>query len=309
MAAITVEWDKSDRDINVSDWERYLKRYRFSTIFQNWSYGIVSAEHDGFRLLRGYVCKNGRVIGLVQAFIKRSFLLGRSVRIMRGPVFESNVELKDKVAAYQAIKKSFPLLRGNWLTIMPELLDTDTVRAVMTEAGFHQIMVGYRTLWLKLTRSEQDLWAGLHPRWRNQTRKAMGEDLRVSIDRDASWLLDRYEEHMAAVGFYGPTAAMLRKMDSKDFSVATAWHGDARIAATLFIQHGQCATYQVGWSSDAGRKLNAQNLLLWRHILRAKESGVTALDLGGIDPDTAPGIAHFKSGLGGTDITMAGTFI
>jgi lipid II:glycine glycyltransferase (peptidoglycan interpeptide bridge formation enzyme) len=33
-----------------------------------------------------------------------------------------------------------------------------------------------------------------------------------------------------------------------------------------------------------------------------------AYDLGGIDPDGNPGVYHFKSGLGGRDITCAGPF-
>ena len=118
MGAITVEWDALDRDITCSDWNRHLKRYRFSTVFQNWSYGAASAEHDGFKLLRGYVCKNGRVMGLVQAFIRRSFLIGRTVRIVRGiskraSAAEQERNRRSTSALLRVVEKTEPTPKGD----------------------------------------------------------------------------------------------------------------------------------------------------------------------------------------------------
>ena len=43
--------------------------------------------------------------------------------------------------------------------------------------------------------------------------------------------------------------------------------GTRTLAAMLFLRHGRVATYQVGWSSDDGRKASAGNLLMWRAML------------------------------------------
>ncbi|HBA41433.1 MAG TPA: GNAT family N-acetyltransferase, partial [Alphaproteobacteria bacterium] len=46
-----------------------------------------------------------------------------------------------------------------------------------------------------------------------------------------------------------------------------------------------------------GRKSAATNFLLWQAIEILKERGIDWFDLGGIHPDAAPGLTHFKSGL------------
>ena len=80
------------------------------------------------------------------------------------------------------------------------------------------------------------------------------------------------------------------------------------IAAVLFLVHGQCATYQVGWSSDAGRENCAHHLLLWQGRSVLKRYGVNALDLGGINDETAQGIKKFKEGTGAKISKLVGHY-
>ena len=81
------------------------------------------------------------------------------------------------------------------------------------------------------------------------------------------------------------------------------------MAGTLFIRHGRCATYQVGWTGPEGRAAHAHNRLVWETVCALKTEGVEAVDLGGLDDANAPGVAHFKRGLGGEEITLMGTFV
>ena len=80
------------------------------------------------------------------------------------------------------------------------------------------------------------------------------------------------------------------------------------VAAILLTVHGNSATYLVGWSGDAGRRVRAHNLLLWRAVEHLKSAGIRWLDLGGINAD-APGVAHFKRGMGGELVTLAGGYV
>jgi lipid II:glycine glycyltransferase (peptidoglycan interpeptide bridge formation enzyme) len=85
--------------------------------------------------------------------------------------------------------------------------------------------------------------------------------------------------------------------------------GRDRVAGMMFLIHGEAATYQVGWNSDAGRDLHAHNLILWRGIEALRERGVRRLDLGGVNTTRSAGIARFKMSTGGHVLTCAGTYI
>ena len=85
--------------------------------------------------------------------------------------------------------------------------------------------------------------------------------------------------------------------------------GGDRAGGMLFLRHGSTATYHIGWSSPDGREENASNLLLWQAIRLLKKKGVATLDLGGVDTDHAPGLAHFKLGLGGRPLSQSGTWL
>ena len=76
----------------------------------------------------------------------------------------------------------------------------------------------------------------------------------------------------------------------------------------LFLLHGSVATYHIGWADDTGRDLNAHNLLLWRASLLLRERGLAAIDLGGVNTHSLPGISRFKLGTGGAVRTLAGTY-
>ena len=90
--------------------------------------------------------------------------------------------------------------------------------------------------------------------------------------------------------------------------VLTALAGSQPVAGILLIVHGSGATYHIAWTSPEGRRGHAHNLLLWRGILALRERGVAFLDLGGLEAK-APGVAHFKLGLGGVIVELAGTYL
>lgn len=80
------------------------------------------------------------------------------------------------------------------------------------------------------------------------------------------------------------------------------------MASMLFLRHGRTASYYIGWADEEGRKSNAHNRLLWEALSTMKQSGITDLDLGGINTHDLPGISRFKLGTGGRVLTLAGTY-
>jgi hypothetical protein len=82
-----------------------------------------------------------------------------------------------------------------------------------------------------------------------------------------------------------------------------------RVAAMLFLRHGQAATYQIGWSRPEGRAASAGNLLMWRAMLELQAMGVDQIDLGAADPVGAPGLATFKTCTGAQLRQLGGSWL
>ena len=66
------------------------------------------------------------------------------------------------------------------------------------------------------------------------------------------------------------------------------------------VLHGLATTYlSVGCNGKSGRKLKANQFLLWQAVMHLKQNGYHWFDLGRIDEEKTPGIASFKLGLNG----------
>ena len=100
-----------------------------------------------------------------------------------------------------------------------------------------------------------------------------------------------------------------RKSAAQTALTLRADHQGERVAAMMFLLHGTAATYQVGWSDETGRRLNAHNLLLWQAIEALQQRGVRLLDLGGVNTQRSAGIARFKMATGGTVKVLAGSYL
>lgn len=305
MTGIRLDWN----DVLREDWDKALSEIQYSNPFHDWDFGNAIAQVETMSVERAFIRDDRHILGLVQAFRKPHMFGLRSVRILRGPLYTHAVSPDGIRDILQQLKSRFPLKKGIWWSIQPELPDSDSARRFLSETGLHRLFTGYQTYWLDLTHTQEDLRSQLHHKWRNQLRKAEAADLTMHFGSDVSWLLDQYEQHKDLARFTGPSARILQLMPPEKTFTVTARHDDITIGGVLFLLHGQSATYQVAWTSEDGRSLHATNRLLWQAILGLKDLGITSVDLGGIDPVKAPGIARFKSRLGGASYTLVGTYI
>lgn len=304
--SLELHWD----ELPAPTWQALLAAAPRSGLQQDWGYGRTVAA-AGHTVRRVAVCRGGSVVALAQLVERQLLGLVRIVLLMRGPVWLVP-ELRDALEPELIARLRAELGRAVLLWT-PE-------RGHVGErlCGLRRVMTGYSTIWLDLSADPGTLRAKLHGKWRNRLVRAEEAGLEVRIVRQGplrEWLLQASEAHRARVGFRAPPPAFVR-------SLAEPWPGAPRAQSTLvalergepvagmLVQpHGSCATYLVAATTPRGRELRAHHLLLWRAVTLLKEEGVRALDLGGIDTVGAPGLARFKLGLGGTVLTMAGTFL
>lgn len=303
---IQLDWESPKPE----EWAKRLNECGRSTAFQSWAWGSASEKIEGTVVRRAYILKNGRPVGLMQVFEQTKlgfFTLGK---IVRGPLFHRPVMPEDRIGALTLFTRDYPLRKLRRVSVLPEFPDGLAAQGLMAEAGFHQAMGGYETAWLDLDQGNAAIRAAFRQNFRNQLCRAEEAGLTVTPVEDPRPTLQRYDTHRAQAGFTGPTGAMLGALPDDILLCLEATDADGDVAASvLFVLHGKAATYQVGWTSAVGRKANAHNLLLWQALPHLRDRGIRHLDLGGLDWDKAPGVAHFKAGLGGEPFTLPGTFV
>ena len=280
---------------------------------QDWAYGSTMVS-VGARVLRARVEADGVPVAQAQ-FIVRKFAKYVSLALCtRGPLWLQALSAKDKAAAYKAMRQSLPLPGLRFMMVTPN----EPLDANIGLPHIRRVMSGYSTVMLDIDKPMDTLRAQLDKRWRHRLGGAEKSELNVqrmgTNPGQYRWLLDAEMQQRVDRGLEGlPLVwfehyAESRKQPARNLLSLRADVGRDRVAGMMFLIHGQAATYQVGWTSDAGRDLHAHNLMLWRAIEELRERGVRSLDLGGVNTQRSAGIARFKMATGGTVRQLAGSY-
>ena len=307
---MNVQWDHHD----VAQWDEDHARVG-AALQQDWAYG-TSMQAIGVPVLRARVLRDGEPIALAQFIGRRLGPLATLALCSRGPVWlQETLTAADKSQAYQALRQSLPLWRPRFAFFSPD----EPLAPDVGLSRWRRVITGYATVMLDLTPPLESLRAGLEGRWRNRLVAAENSGLvvhRVGANpAQYRWLLAQENQQREQRGFQGLPVGFMdhyiqsRKPASRTVLTLRADQGKDRVAAMMFLLHGSVATYQVGWSDDTGRALNAHNLLLWHAIQILQERGIRQLDLGGVNTARSAGIARFKLGTGGQAWVLAGTYL
>jgi lipid II:glycine glycyltransferase (peptidoglycan interpeptide bridge formation enzyme) len=304
-----VHWDGHD----IPAWDA-VHAAAAAALQQDWAYGS-SLAMLGVPVLRARVIQEGEQIAQAQFIVRKWGGLGAMALCTRGPVWRKPLSPKEESQVYAALKKTLPLTGIRFMAITPE------VPAGVPHGlnPMRRIMSGMSTVMLDITPSLDDLRAQLDRRWRH--RLVGGENSEMVVHRVGTnagqyrWLLDAEMKQRTDKKLDGLPVQFFdhyvesRKQPAKNILTLRADVGRDRVAAMMFLIHGEAATYQVGWTSDKGRDLHAHNLILWKGIEALKERGIRMLDLGGVNTIRSAGIARFKMSTGGKVLTLAGTYI
>ena len=168
---------------------------------------------------------------------------------------------------------------------------------------------------LPLAGSETERRHLLHPKWRNQLKRAEAAGLTVThgpLPPDPEGAVLARETLQARARGYAnwpaPLTAAFAAAAPAQTHLFRASHAGQPVAHMLFLTHGQTATYHLGHTSAEGRSCCAHNLLLWQAGLHLGQQGITHLHLGLLDRRT-PGLDRFKLRSGAIRQPTGGTHL
>lgn len=295
---------------NATLWEALLARAPVSAWQQSWAYG-AAAKRNGRTVERVRLAVDGRTVGLVQ-LIGRTAFAGRlgMHHALGGPSFFGDAPSVAVAAALRALKRR----EAGWMrTSLITPTARDGLAAKLAVGGYRRVMTGYNTALLPLLDDRDAQARRLRPSWRRSLKRAPS-DLTLKVQTPASdpcgldVALALHEASRRRRGFATvPPATVAHAAKFGRALLATAHVDDDLVAFMLFVLHGAMATYQLGWSSDQGRRLEAHHHVLWHALPELRCAGSDTLDLGGID--LPAGIVAFKLATGAMPTTLPGTFI
>lgn len=229
--------------------------------------------------------------------------LGHFTLASRGPIWADGADQDTQVDA----------LRQSWIHVVNA---DGTPSDVMRRAGYRRIARPAAVAQLELHRDPDAQLATCKGKWRNAFRQGARGDLmtvhRPYYEAKDAWIFDRDYAQQKAKGYRALPPMIVRAMaqnDPQQVRVSLAFQGPKPIAAMVFLLHGTGATYQIGWSKDAGRAANAHHVLLMQAAQRFAQGGIKQIELGLIDPDNNAGLTRFKLGSGARVHTLGGTWL
>ena len=310
---VSILWNEG----TMADWSSLFARVPRSTLPQSFAYAQAMGKTHGHVPRLGMIQRDGVTIGLVQILERRFLKVFHQRQMHRGPLWlDGPPEPEVLEGTFRLLRKACPDNLLNRASLLPELPASPENEELLKRCGFRRFGPGYRTVWLDLARGEEELRAGLARDWRQRLKAAEKAGLTLDLDWEAKnlpWLMKQEQEQALAKGFRpmtGRLAVRLRNaLVRKDgVLIAAALDRGTPVACALVYVHGRAATYQIGWANEKGRKTDAMRLVLWRAVQALKQRGVLWLDLGGINPESAPGVTEFKLGTGGEATETVGLY-
>jgi len=317
--------------LDYDAWLSYWRQCRNANLLQAWQYGDAKAEAEGWGVKRVLIKdERDEPVGIVQVLTKGMPILGFIARINRGPMILGDLEQSER------IRRSFLLLSvlrnkasdNLWriLLVAPEIQEQSKTGYVMSAMGFTRRSIDpWSSARLDLLRDEQDLFMGLNGKWRNGLRKSEKSGVTVSRceinESSLDDLMRTYAELQSNKSFRGVSNALISAMamqsgDLWGFNLFVATCLDAGadqrgcgLGLLVCVRSGDTATYLIGSTTEAGRKLQANSALLWEAILYSKRSGCSWFDVGGLDANRTAGVAKFKLGVNPLEYSMLGEWV
>lgn len=300
---MTINWSP----LTLGELQHYLKKTYRTNWLQTWAYAQATFRQDHLRCKWGIIEKFEQKIGLVCI---QEIILGpiQVINIHRGPLWFHKPTDSDLVDFAYLIKILYPkklLQRFRW-NPQHQFTEESSISKIQG-LGFKLRSEYFLTSWIDLSKSIFELRNSLNQKWRNCLNKSYKYDLKVQsqtklIDNDL--FFKHYAQHLLLKKYKGPSESFLKIEFSeleKTNNIFYFWcfQNSKPVSCMVFTLQGTTASYRIGWNTPNGRHSKSHYFLIWHAIEKFKNMEIHFLDLGGLLPEEASGVTHFKSGLNG----------
>lgn len=306
------------QELNEFSWNEELNSLGSVNLLQTWFFGETKNKIEGWETNRFLLKTNDKKIGLVQVLSKTYFYFIKILRINRGPLFFENANEKEKRSVLNFLSKLSSFGKFSILFFNPELPGTGENITSMFRIGFNnRKVVPWASSYVNLSLTAEELRMHLDSKWRNMLNAAEKTEIQLEVSETMEsfhWMLERYSELMVKKDFIGIPISFLKGLkdsstNSQKLVVLNALYQGERVACICLSMANQTGMYLVGWNGEEGRRLKANQYLLWNAIVYLKSQGYRYFDLGGIDEENTPKVAEFKIGVNGERYELAGEFV
>jgi peptidoglycan pentaglycine glycine transferase (the first glycine) len=198
----------------------------------------------------------------------------------------------------------------------PEVVADQGAEAFLQRAGWKPVrrIQWHRTRIVDLTKPEDELWQEMHRKARQSVTKSKRLGVRV-VTGGGDRLDDYhriYRDSAARAGMFARSADTFRVLWDElaprglvHLSFAELEETGQPVATLLLTSAGARAFDMYGGTTVDGEKRRANYLLKWEALVRCKQQGFREYDLWGLPHE---GIAQFKAGFGGFEVTFVGAW-
>jgi Acetyltransferase (GNAT) domain len=305
--------------VTDTEWSHALSTFRDANLYQTWSYGEV---RWGRRCTSHLILKrNGRVVAMAQVAVFKPLPLRMGIAQLRwGPVClpkDGSNETDAAAVMADALYEEYVRKRGMYLRILPAGWghaedDSALANALDTRFACEPFEAGesYRTMVVDLRPSLESIRKALDQKWRNQLNRAERNGLSVSEPSGESAFrvfAKLYEQMVARKQLVAADLDQFIQMQDRlpnrhAMKVLICEASGEAVAGLVGGAVGNTGIYLLGATNEQGMKSKGAYLLQWHMMAWLKQAGLEFYDLGGINPETNPGVYHFKKGMGGHDV-------
>jgi hypothetical protein len=290
-----------------------------ANLYQTWSYGAVRWGRKNLSHLVLRRC--GEAVGMAQLRIVRPVIGRFGMAYLRwGPLCERRGEPLDSEvfrAMAVALEEEYVRRRRLMLRILPNAFAGSRRAGLFASefAGFKREPLtstnAYRTFVIDLSPTLDDLRRNLDKKWRNRLNQSDKKNLKVVVGNGP----DEYRTFRRLYCEMKKRKNFESTVDVDEFAniqndlpesqrmrILICEDGTGPVAALVASAIGDSAVYVLGATGNDALNTRGAYLLQWTLIKWLKENGFKWYDLGGIDPESNPGVYHFKKGLSGKDV-------
>lgn len=292
-------------------WESFVAAHPEANFLQSWQFGQFHLSRPRHVVRRGVF--DGETVVAVYQGVVETARRGTSLVVAGGPIIGLN-QKKAAALIAQDMHDQGKLYGCVFVRIRPQLEKSPQSLKFFEAVGFKKapmsLSVEHAGI-IDLTKSEQEVLAGMRQRLRRALRKAEKAGIEVETSDDPASIHEFYQiqletaqrQHFVPFG-----EAFWRKQfeafaETGNVLLYTARYKGEVLAQNFIVFYGQEASYHYGVSTELGTRLSGAPLLHMAAMREARRRGCTRYNFWGIVDEDATkhryyGVSVFKRGFG-----------